>query len=162
MYPETYKYTNDHEWIDLATGRMGITDYAQKQLGDIVFLELPEVGKVVKKGEQVGSVESVKAVSEIFAPISGTVTEINTALAEKPELPKKKVVQLLEELTCLAYKEAKNGFTLPGMGKLVLVKRKARIGRNPATGETIQIKAKKVVKFRVAKAAKDAILGVKK
>lgn len=85
MYPETYKYTNDHEWIDLGTGRMGITDYAQKQLGDIVFLELPEVGKTVKKGEQVGSVESVKAVSEIFAPVSGTVTEVNGALAEKPE-----------------------------------------------------------------------------
>ncbi len=85
MYPETYKYTNDHEWIDLNTGRMGITDYAQKQLGDIVFLELPEVGKTVKKGEQVGSVESVKAVSEIFAPVSGTITEVNGALAEKPE-----------------------------------------------------------------------------
>ena len=85
MYPESYKYTNDHEWIDMATGRMGVTDYAQKQLGDIVFLELPEVGKTVKKGEQVGSVESVKAVSEIFAPISGTVIEVNTGLAEKPE-----------------------------------------------------------------------------
>jgi glycine cleavage system H protein len=85
MYPETYKYTNDHEWIDMSTGRMGITDYAQKQLGDIVFLELPEVGKTVRKGEQVGSVESVKAVSEIFAPVSGTVTEVNSALAEKPE-----------------------------------------------------------------------------
>ena len=86
MYPETYKYTNDHEWIDLNTGRMGITDYAQKQLGDIVFLELPEVGKAVKKGDQVGSVESVKAVSEVFAPISGTIAEINTGLAEKPEI----------------------------------------------------------------------------
>jgi len=85
MYPESYKYTNDHEWIDMASGRMGVTDYAQKQLGDIVFLELPEVGKVVKKCEQVGSVESVKAVSEIFAPISGTVIEVNTGLAEKPE-----------------------------------------------------------------------------
>ena len=85
MYPQTYKYTNDHEWIDLATGRMGVTDYAQKQLGDIVFLELPEVGKAVKKGDQVGSVESVKAVSEVFAPISGTVAEVNTALTEKPE-----------------------------------------------------------------------------
>jgi glycine cleavage system H protein len=85
MYPETYKYTNDHEWIDLNTGRMGITDYAQKQLGDIVFLELPEVGRTVKKGEQVGSVESVKAVSEIFAPVTGTITEVNGALAEKPE-----------------------------------------------------------------------------
>lgn len=85
MYPQTYKYTNDHEWIDLATGRMGVTDYAQKQLGDIVFLELPEMGKTVKKGEQVGSVESVKAVSEIFAPVSGTITEVNTGLVEKPE-----------------------------------------------------------------------------
>ncbi len=85
MYPETYKYTNDHEWIELATGRVGITDYAQKQLGDIVFLDLPEVGKSVKKGEQLGTVESVKAVSEIFAPVSGTVSEVNAALAEKPE-----------------------------------------------------------------------------
>ena len=85
MYPETYKYTNDHEWIEIGTGRMGITDYAQKQLGDIVFLELPEVGRTIKKGEQIGSVESVKAVSEIFAPVSGTVTEVNAALAEKPE-----------------------------------------------------------------------------
>ncbi len=85
MYPETYKYTNDHEWIELGTGRMGITDYAQKQLGDIVFLDLPEVGKSVKKGEQLGTVESVKAVSEIFAPVSGTVTEVNKALADKPE-----------------------------------------------------------------------------
>jgi glycine cleavage system H protein len=85
MYPQTYKYTNDHEWIDLTTGRMGITDYAQKQLGDIVFLELPELGKTVKKGDQVGSVESVKAVSEIFAPVSGTIAEVNTGLAEKPE-----------------------------------------------------------------------------
>lgn len=85
MYPETYKYTNDHEWIDLSSGRMGITDYAQKQLGDIVFLELPEVGKTIKKGEQVGSVESVKAVSEVFAPVSGTITEVNAGLAAKPE-----------------------------------------------------------------------------
>ncbi len=85
MYPETYKYTNDHEWIDLATGRVGITDYAQKQLGDIVFLDLPEVGKSVKKGEQLGTVESVKAVSEIFAPVSGTVSDVNKALTEKPE-----------------------------------------------------------------------------
>ena len=85
MYPETYKYTNDHEWIEMATGRMGITDYAQKQLGDIVFLELPEVGRTVKKGEQLGTVESVKAVSEVFAPISGTIAEINAGLAEKPE-----------------------------------------------------------------------------
>ncbi len=85
MYPETYRYTNDHEWFEMATGRMGITDYAQKQLGDIVFLELPEVGRVVKKGEQLGTVESVKAVSEVFAPISGTIAAINTSLTEKPE-----------------------------------------------------------------------------
>ncbi len=87
-----------------------------------------------------------------------TKSQIMKTLAEKTEMPKKKVVQLLEELTNLAYKEAKNGFTLPGMGKLVLVKRKARLGRNPATGEQIKIPAKKVVKFRVAKACKDAVL----
>jgi glycine cleavage system H protein len=85
MYPETYKYTTDHEWIDLGSGRVGITDYAQKQLGDIVFLDLPEVGKTLKKGDQLGTVESVKAVSEVFAPVSGTVVEVNKALAEKPE-----------------------------------------------------------------------------
>jgi glycine cleavage system H protein len=85
MYPETYKYTNDHEWIDLASGRVGVTDYAQKQLGDIVFLDLPEVGKAVKKGEQLATVESVKAVSEVFAPVSGTVVEVNESLKEKPE-----------------------------------------------------------------------------
>jgi len=85
MYPETYKYTNDHEWLDQTSGRIGITDFAQKQLGDIVFLDLPEVGKVVKKGDQLGTVESVKAVSEVFAPVSGRVTEVNAALAEKPE-----------------------------------------------------------------------------
>lgn len=77
------------------------------------------------------------------------------------ELSKKQAVAILEIIAELAYKNAKNSFTLPGLGKLVLVQRKARLGRNPATGETIQIKAKKVVKFRVAKAAKDAILGTK-
>jgi glycine cleavage system H protein len=85
MYPDTYKYTSDHEWFDPASGRIGITDYAQKQLGDIVFLELPEVGRRVAKGDQLGTVESVKAVSEIFAPLSGTVKEVNAGLAEKPE-----------------------------------------------------------------------------
>ena len=87
-----------------------------------------------------------------------TKSQIMSALAEKAELPKKKVVELVDNLVQLAYKEAKNGFTVPGLGKLVLVNRKARTGRNPATGETIKIAAKKVVKFRVAKAAKDAVL----
>ncbi len=80
-------------------------------------------------------------------------------LAEKNELTRAQVVQFLDTLVNTAYKEAKNGFMMPGLGKLVLVNRKARMGRNPATGETIKIPAKKVVKFRVAKAAKDAILG---
>lgn len=82
-------------------------------------------------------------------------------IATKTGFTKKDVSGLLEELAGLAYKEAKNGFTLPGLGKIVLVNRKARMGRNPQTGEAIKIAAKKVVKFRVAKAAKDAILGVK-
>ena len=85
-----------------------------------------------------------------------------SALAAKTGLSKKEVSQLMDELIALAYKEAKNSFTIPGLGKLVLVNRKARIGRNPATGATINIPAKRVVKFRVAKAAKDAILGAKK
>ncbi len=90
-----------------------------------------------------------------------TKSQIASAIAEKAVLSKKQAVAILEIIAALAYKNAKNSFTLPGLGKLVLVQRKARLGRNPATGETIQIKAKKVVKFRVAKAAKDAILGAK-
>ncbi len=86
-------------------------------------------------------------------------SQIATTLAEKVSITKKQSVQFLDELAALAYKQAKNSFTVPGLGKLVLVNRKARQGRNPATGETIQIPAKRVVKFRVAKAAKDAILG---
>jgi DNA-binding protein HU-beta len=78
--------------------------------------------------------------------------------AGKFELKKKTVAQLFEELASLSYREAKNAFTIPGIGKLVLVNRKARLGRNPKTGETIQIPAKTVVKFRVAKAAKEAVL----
>ena len=79
-------------------------------------------------------------------------------LAESNEMTRKQVVSFMDTLINTAYKNAKNGFTFPGIGKLVLVNRKARIGRNPATGESIKIPAKKVVKFRVAKAAKDAIL----
>jgi DNA-binding protein HU-beta len=91
-----------------------------------------------------------------------TKSQIAAALADKAQLAsKKQAVAILDELAVLAYKNAKNTFTLPGIGKLVLVNRKARIGRNPATGEQIQIPAKKVVKFRVAKACKDAVLGKK-
>lgn len=87
-----------------------------------------------------------------------TKSQIVAAVAEKAEISKKQSGAALEALSALAYKNAKNGFTVPGLGKLVLVNRKARMGRNPATGETIKIAAKKVLKFRVAKAAKDAIL----
>ena len=86
-------------------------------------------------------------------------SQIATAIAEANDIPKKTAVAILEQLADMAYKHAADSFTLPGIGKLVLVNRKARQGRNPATGETIQIPAKKVVKFRVAKACKDAILG---
>jgi DNA-binding protein HU-beta len=89
-------------------------------------------------------------------------SQIITEVAEKNGITKKQADGILEHLAALAYKHAKDTFTIPGLGKLVLVNRKARVGRNPATGETIQIKAKRVVKFRVAKAAKDAILGLKK
>ncbi|MCF7669928.1 MAG: HU family DNA-binding protein [Verrucomicrobia bacterium] len=91
-----------------------------------------------------------------------TKSEIVTTLAEKVDIPKKAANQVLDELAKLAYKNAKNGFTLPGIGKLVVVKRKARTGRNPATGETMRIPAKKALKFRIAKAAKDAVLPAKK
>ena len=87
-----------------------------------------------------------------------TKGQLIAALAEKSGLSKAAVKGLLEHLASIAYKEAKTGFTLPGVGKLVLVNRKARRGRNPATGETIKIPAKKVVKFRIAKACKDAIV----
>lgn len=88
-----------------------------------------------------------------------TKSKIIEHLAKKSGLTKKAVNELLEEFTQLAYKQTKNTFTLPGLGKLVVVKRKARMGRNPQTGESIKIPAKKVVKFRVAKACKDAVAG---
>jgi DNA-binding protein HU-beta len=87
-----------------------------------------------------------------------TKSAIMKALAEKCCMKKKDVVALMEALVAMAYKEAKNAFTIPGLGKLVVVNRKARIGRNPATGEQIQIPAKRVLKFRIAKAAKEAVL----
>ena len=86
-----------------------------------------------------------------------TKAQIVGSLADKTGLSKKDVGNVLAELTALAYKEAKSGFTVPGLGKLVVVNRKARMGRNPATGESIKIPAKRVLKFRIAKAAKDAI-----
>ena len=86
-YPTGYKYTKDHEWIDLDgdRGRVGITDYAQVQLGDVVYIELPDVGAKVKQGQSFGTIESVKAVSELYSPVTGEVVEVNTALKDKPE-----------------------------------------------------------------------------
>jgi DNA-binding protein HU-beta len=91
-----------------------------------------------------------------------TKAAIVSYLAEKNEMTKKDAAAFLDSLVNLAYKEAKKGFTIPGLGKLVVQKRKARTGRNPATGETIKIPAKNVLKFRIAKAAKDSILPAKK
>ena len=86
-YPTTYRYTKEHEWLDVSgtTGTVGITDYAQSTLGDIVFVELPKVGDKVTGGQTFGSVESVKAVSDLYSPVSGTVTEINEALNSSPD-----------------------------------------------------------------------------
>jgi glycine cleavage system H protein len=86
-YPAGFKYTRDHEWIDLAgdRGKVGITDYAQQQLGDVVYVELPDVGLKVKQGQSFGTIESVKAVSELYSPVTGEVVEVNTALKDKPE-----------------------------------------------------------------------------
>jgi len=86
-YPTDYKYTKEHEWVSVSgsIGTVGITDYAQNSLGDIVFVELPKVGDAITAGATFGSVESVKAVSDLFAPITGTVTEINDSLAATPE-----------------------------------------------------------------------------
>ncbi|HEX4650654.1 MAG TPA: glycine cleavage system protein GcvH [Granulicella sp.] len=86
-YPATYKYTKEHEWIAVegTIGSIGITDYAQDSLGDIVFVELPKVGDALEAGKTFGSIESVKSVSDLFAPVTGTVTAINEHLTNAPE-----------------------------------------------------------------------------
>ena len=86
-YPANYKYTKEHEWIDVngAKGSVGITDYAQNSLGDIVFVDLPKVGDTLEAGKIFGSVESVKAVSDLYSPVTGTVTEVNETLKDAPE-----------------------------------------------------------------------------
>lgn len=87
MYPADCKYTKDHEWIRVSgdTGEVGVTNYAQQQLGDIVYLELPEVGQSFKQGDQFGSIESVKAVSDLYCPVSGEIVAINGELTDTPE-----------------------------------------------------------------------------
>ena len=86
-YPASYKYTKEHEWVELSgdRGKVGITDYAQQQLGDVVYVELPEVGARLKQGQSFGTIESVKAVSELYSPVTGEVVEVNSALKDKPE-----------------------------------------------------------------------------
>lgn len=86
-YPTDLRYTKDHEWIRVTgdTGHVGITQYAQQQLGDVVYVELPDVGRTVAQGEQFGSIESVKAVSDLYCPVAGEIVEVNTALADAPE-----------------------------------------------------------------------------
>ena len=86
-YPEKFKYTKEHEWIELngKEGKVGITDYAQNSLGDIVFVDAPKVGTKVEKSAVFGSVESVKAVSDLYSPVTGTVTEANAELHDSPE-----------------------------------------------------------------------------
>ena len=88
VIPHDIRYTKDHEWarLDGDTIRIGITDYAQDQLGDIVFVEVPEVGRKFKKGDECGTLESVKAVAEIYMPVSGAITGVNTALEGSPDL----------------------------------------------------------------------------
>ena len=87
MYPADFKYTKDHEWVKVSADEavVGITDFAQHQLGDVVFVELPEVGRRLKQGEAFGTIESVKAVSELFAPLSGQVVAVNGDLGSHPE-----------------------------------------------------------------------------
>jgi glycine cleavage system H protein len=87
MYPENFRYTKEHEWVNVQgdTGTIGITDHAQKELGDIVYVDLPKIGMTVEKGKTLGSVESVKAVSDLYSPVSGEVTAVNDLLATSPE-----------------------------------------------------------------------------
>ena len=86
-YPTELKYTKDHEWLRIEgdTGAVGITDFAQQQLGDVVYVELPEVGSQLTAGQVFGTIESVKAVSELYAPVTGTVVEVNTGLKDRPD-----------------------------------------------------------------------------
>ncbi len=87
MYPTDRQYTREHEWVTVSgtTARVGITDYAQQQLGDVVFVELPEVGQEFASGAQFGSIESVKAVSDLYCPLAGKVVEVNAELTDRPE-----------------------------------------------------------------------------
>ncbi|MGB2960581.1 MAG: glycine cleavage system protein GcvH [Bacteroidota bacterium] len=89
--PDDLKYTKDHEWIrvDGETATIGITDYAQGELGDVVFVELPDTGKELKQGDSFGTIEAVKSVSDLYSPVSGTVTEVNGELSSTPELVNK-------------------------------------------------------------------------
>jgi glycine cleavage system H protein len=88
MYPSDYRYTHEHEWIrvedDIAV--LGVTDFAQKELGEVVFVELPEVGHVFDAGDEIGTIESVKAVAEIYTPLAGEIVEVNESLKDDPEL----------------------------------------------------------------------------
>jgi glycine cleavage system H protein len=88
MYPNDRKYSKDHEWVQMtdSEARIGITHYAQEQLGDVVYVELPAVGRIIKQGEIFGTIESVKAVSELYSPMSGEVTGVNSELVDHPEL----------------------------------------------------------------------------
>jgi len=86
MYPKNLKYSKEHEWVDFETRRIGITKYAQEALGDVVFVELPEVGAELEAGDSVGVVESVKAVSDLYSPVSGKVVAVNEELLDSPEL----------------------------------------------------------------------------
>ena len=88
MYPNDRKYSKDHEWVQTtdSEARIGITHYAQEQLGDVVYVELPAVGRIIKQGEIFGTIESVKAVSELYSPMSGEVTGVNSELVDHPEL----------------------------------------------------------------------------
>jgi glycine cleavage system H protein len=87
MYPENFRYTKEHEWVNVEgdTGTIGLTDHAQKELGDIVYVDLPKVGATSEKGKTIGSVESVKAVSDIYSPVSGEVVAVNELLTTAPE-----------------------------------------------------------------------------
>ena len=86
-FPENVKYTKDHEWIriDGGSGWIGITDYAQSELGDVVYIEMPAIGTTIEQGKSFGTIEAVKAVSDLFAPVTGEITEVNTAIKDHPE-----------------------------------------------------------------------------
>ena len=145
MYPTDLKYTKDHEWVKLGANEatVGITDFAQGQLGDVVFVELPAVGRQVKQGEIFGTIESVKAVSELFSPIAGEVIAVNDELGTHPTVPCPRRSQVAPtELTASAIVTGEDGANKPTAGRGVChrVQQEAILDEAPAADDASSVR----------------------